>query len=319
MPTYAPKRLGQLVVGTGATTFYTTPADTTTIVKNVVVANTTPGAVGLNLSAVPAGGVASAANRLVPGTLIGAYSVVTFDLSTVLAAGDLLVASAAAAGALVVTVSGVELPGSNGLSAGSVLTPGPAFGLPVALGTAAAEGTSPDLARADHVHAGITTTAPLDGATAAALGAELRAARGDHRHKTVTDATAPLDPAAAAAIGASGLAARADHVHRSNFRVLGIGASLQGSAPANGPFLIQAGTVVTALSAGGEHDLTFPTPFPNGLVAAWVTPGFYGAGWFAQVADGGYTLAKFRWRAVLDNGTVWAGATVRANWWALGW
>lgn len=209
------KRLAQFVAPLVEASFYTVPVDTTAIVKQAVVANTSSAPAALFLSAVPAGGVAGNQNRLVGGTTIPAGASIALDLTTVLAAGDFLSARSSVAGALTVTVSGLENPGSNGSSSGTVVGSPPVFGSPVAVGTANADGVSSELVRADHVHRAITTVAPLDGATAAALGAELFAARGDHRHRTVAASGTPADvDLTAAALGAAELAARSDHRHK---------------------------------------------------------------------------------------------------------
>jgi len=114
---YSPRRLTQFVAPTSETTQYTVPASFFAILKNIVVANTTGLTQTINLSVVPSGGAAGAANRILPGISILGNSVFTMDLSTVMAAGDFVSASASAASSLTVTVSGVESIGT-GLSSG---------------------------------------------------------------------------------------------------------------------------------------------------------------------------------------------------------
>jgi hypothetical protein len=118
---YAPKRLCQFVASVSETTYYTVPANTFAIVKNIILANNNPGPVSANLSVVPTGGTAGYANRIVPGVSIPANSSITFDMSTVMASGDFISASATIGSVVAVTVSGVEESG-NALSTGG--TPG---------------------------------------------------------------------------------------------------------------------------------------------------------------------------------------------------
>jgi hypothetical protein len=108
MATYAEKRLYSGQPATGGATLYTVPASTTTIVKQVVIANTSGSAATVSLRLVPSGGTAGVANSLAEAVSIGANSTQTLDLSQVMATGDFLQALQGTSGAITLTISGVE-------------------------------------------------------------------------------------------------------------------------------------------------------------------------------------------------------------------
>ena len=96
-----PKKLYAGLPGTASTTLYTVPANTTTIVKNIVLCNTTGTAATVTLTA---GGQ----------TIINAFSIEanntkTLDLSLVMAATDTITGLQVTASAVSVYVSGVEV------------------------------------------------------------------------------------------------------------------------------------------------------------------------------------------------------------------
>lgn len=103
---WSPLRLVQFVPTGSVVTYYT--ADALTIVKNIVVANTSGASVPFTLSLVPSGQVAGNSNRIVPGSGIPALGTVTFDLTQVLHPGDFIAAFAGTPGVLAVTISGME-------------------------------------------------------------------------------------------------------------------------------------------------------------------------------------------------------------------
>lgn len=86
-------------------TLYTVPGATDTIVKQIVMANTTGSAATV---AIGINGVA-AADQIVPDVLIAANSVETLDCAIPLAAGETLEAQQGTASAVTVTVSGYEI------------------------------------------------------------------------------------------------------------------------------------------------------------------------------------------------------------------
>ena len=106
MPTATPKRLAQAALTSTLTTvLYTVPASTGTIIKEVVISNTSTSAVPVTLRAAGTG----VANTLFPATSVPANSTVVLALSTVLAAGETITGGAATASVVGVTISGVEV------------------------------------------------------------------------------------------------------------------------------------------------------------------------------------------------------------------
>jgi hypothetical protein len=114
------KRLTQFAPSVSEMTYYTTPVNTATILANILIANTSAVPIALFLSVVTAGGVPGPANRIVPGTTIGANQLVPIDLATVMAAGDFISAYASAIG-LSIYVSGTERAATSAVSTGSVV------------------------------------------------------------------------------------------------------------------------------------------------------------------------------------------------------
>lgn len=103
-----PARLAQFVPGTTVATYYTVPNGRYTVVKNIVIANTSGAAIPFTLSLVPVGSVADNSNRIVPGTSIPALGTVALDLTQVMHGNDFIAAFAGTAGVLAVTISGME-------------------------------------------------------------------------------------------------------------------------------------------------------------------------------------------------------------------
>lgn len=96
--------------GTTITTLYTVPASTRTIVKQIIVCNTTSTPISLQLHSVPNGGSATTANAIIYNAQFTANSTTTFDLSMVMdVAGDTIRALQSAATSLTVNISGVEI------------------------------------------------------------------------------------------------------------------------------------------------------------------------------------------------------------------
>jgi hypothetical protein len=80
-----------------------------TIVKQIVVANTTATAATLSLSLVPTGGTAGVTNRLMVTHPFAGNTVTTIDLAQVLNVGDFLSALQGTSGALTLTISGLTV------------------------------------------------------------------------------------------------------------------------------------------------------------------------------------------------------------------
>lgn len=114
------------VVG-GYTTVYTCPTSqtTTTIVKQVVLCNTSSSvATTANIALVPSGSVAGTSNLVFQGLALAASETVVLDLSQVMTSGDFLAVSPGAS-TVTVTVSGVENAGGmvvSGLADSAVTT-----------------------------------------------------------------------------------------------------------------------------------------------------------------------------------------------------
>ena len=126
---FAEKRLSgptNLLLNT-QTTLYTCPTaqSTTTLIKQIVVCNTTAGTVTFSLSLIPFGGATpSTANRLFSNISIAANETIFLDVSQVMTSGDYLSAISSASG-VTVTISGVENAGGmviSGLADNSVTT-----------------------------------------------------------------------------------------------------------------------------------------------------------------------------------------------------
>lgn len=106
---HTPKRLYTDQPGTSVETLYTVPTDTTTIVKNIVLSNTTGADETITIHFVPSGGTADATNQIVSNSAIGANDTVTIDLSGVLEVGDTIQAVQVTSGAITAYISGVEV------------------------------------------------------------------------------------------------------------------------------------------------------------------------------------------------------------------
>lgn len=106
---YTPKRLYVGQPGTTVGTLYTVPSGYKTIVKNIVLANTTSTDAKITMHFVPSGNSAGNANKVVADYPVSANNTVVIDLSAVLEAGDTIQAVQATAGAVTVYVSGVEV------------------------------------------------------------------------------------------------------------------------------------------------------------------------------------------------------------------
>ena len=94
-----PKTITAAQVAATATTYYTAPANTRSLIKKLTFTNTTAGALTVTVYLVPSAGTASATNTLVSARSIGAgETYVCFEAQgQVLQAGGLLQALASAA------------------------------------------------------------------------------------------------------------------------------------------------------------------------------------------------------------------------------
>lgn len=106
---YTEKQLAQNAqASTSETTIYTVPASTTTIIKQIILANTTSSTANYSISLVASGGSASASNRIMETVALAANSVTVLDLSQVMATGGFISIKQGTSSAITITVSGVE-------------------------------------------------------------------------------------------------------------------------------------------------------------------------------------------------------------------
>ena len=107
MPVTA-KRFYHAQPGTSNGTLFTAAAGKTTVVKEIVISNTTGTAATVTLNVVPVAGSATAANRIVAAKSIPANDLVVIALSLVMNENETLQGLQGTSGAITVTVSGVE-------------------------------------------------------------------------------------------------------------------------------------------------------------------------------------------------------------------
>lgn len=91
---------------TSVATVYTVPASTDVKVTSVVLCNTTATPATVTLSAVPSGGTAGVANRLLAGFTVAANDTVQADLHHFMTTGGFLAALQGTSGAITVSISG---------------------------------------------------------------------------------------------------------------------------------------------------------------------------------------------------------------------
>jgi ATP-dependent protease ClpP protease subunit len=107
---YIPKQLAQSAPAvTTATTVYTTPTSTTTIVKQIAVCNTTSSLALVTINIIPNAGSNTAANRIVSTATVAPSDTNFYDLTQVMSAGGFIQVTTSVANALTFTISGVEV------------------------------------------------------------------------------------------------------------------------------------------------------------------------------------------------------------------
>jgi len=112
------------LVATTETTLYTVSAATSSIIKQIVVCNTTANSVTFSLSLVPYGSSAGTSNRLFSSLSIAGNETIFLDVSQSMTAGDFISAYSSATN-VIVTISGVENAGGmviSGLADSAVTT-----------------------------------------------------------------------------------------------------------------------------------------------------------------------------------------------------
>lgn len=109
MAVYTPKKLYTGQPATSAATIYTAPASTTTIIKNILICNTTASSATVTLNLVASGGSAAANNRILSTYSVNANDTVAIDLSGILATGDFISAVQGTSSAITLHITGVEV------------------------------------------------------------------------------------------------------------------------------------------------------------------------------------------------------------------
>jgi hypothetical protein len=109
MATYTLKRLvdPQQLTTTG-TNLYQCPINTTTTIKEILVANASSSNAAVTINLAPVGSVNTGANQIIPGVVISPNSTLTLDITQVMNAGDRIFANASVANSLNICISGYE-------------------------------------------------------------------------------------------------------------------------------------------------------------------------------------------------------------------
>lgn len=105
----AAKRLFQVQAPNSLTTEYTTPSNTITQLREIVLCNTDTAARTVQVCIVPSGGTAAAATAVLWNFSIAAGQAVPFPFNQYLAVGDFIAVQADVAAKVTVTASGLEL------------------------------------------------------------------------------------------------------------------------------------------------------------------------------------------------------------------
>ncbi len=106
---YTPKKLYTGQPTTSATTLYTAPAATTTIVKNILICNTTGSDATVTINFVPSAGSASVSNRIISALTVSGNNTVVVECSGILATGDFISALQNTSSAITLHITGVEV------------------------------------------------------------------------------------------------------------------------------------------------------------------------------------------------------------------
>ena len=105
--TVTPTLLGRGAVAATLTTRYTVPASTRTFVKDICIANTTGGALTVDVHFVPTAGTAGTDNAILYGVSIAANSTLQWTGNQILDAGDFIQDKGSSTG-LTINISGGE-------------------------------------------------------------------------------------------------------------------------------------------------------------------------------------------------------------------
>lgn len=102
-----PVRMSQAALTTSVVTLYTTPSNVRTNMQDIIIANTTGGALTCNLFVVPSTNTAGTANAILYGFSIGANTSYHWTGTQILFSGDTIQAQASATG-LTISISGQQ-------------------------------------------------------------------------------------------------------------------------------------------------------------------------------------------------------------------
>jgi hypothetical protein len=109
MSVYTPKQFcNPSQLGTSASTYYTVPAGTTSIVKQILLANITSSDATASIHFIPDGSSLLSSNKIFGEITISANTTQVIDLSSVLSVGATIQALAGTASAINMHISGVE-------------------------------------------------------------------------------------------------------------------------------------------------------------------------------------------------------------------
>jgi hypothetical protein len=108
---YTPTLLDQdNIASTSLTTVYTVPASTSTIIKEITLANTTSSVATFSVYRVPNGGSGGATNAILEDVQLAANSITVLSLSMVMdTVGDFIAVQQGTSSAICHTISGVEI------------------------------------------------------------------------------------------------------------------------------------------------------------------------------------------------------------------
>jgi hypothetical protein len=95
-------------LGNSVATHYTVPASTTTIVKQLVLCNTTASNATVDVHLVPSGGTAGVSNALVYNLTVDALSTMFVNVAAVMATSDFISAKANVAATVTMHSFGIE-------------------------------------------------------------------------------------------------------------------------------------------------------------------------------------------------------------------
>ena len=103
--------------------------------------------------------------------------------------------------------------------------------------------------------------------------------------------------------------------------LFGRSGSLVGGTPAGNTFLIQAGATVVTTNSSGIGTVTFPTPFPTGLVTVLLTDGDDSATGSDAIVSlrTAPTITSFKFQAIYGPVGEPHVGSMRINWIAIGW